>query len=41
MSDLKSEGITSHDFRYSFASNTYNEQITQGKSHQEAFDFYK
>lgn len=39
MTDLKSEDITSHDFRYSFASNTYNEQIEQGKSHQEALIF--
>jgi hypothetical protein len=37
--DLKNEGITSHDFRYSFASNTYQEQIEQGKSHQEALVF--
>jgi len=36
MNDLKEEGISSHDFRYSFASNTYQEQIDQGKSHQEA-----
>ena len=36
MADLKEEGISSHDFRYSFASNTYQEQIDQGKSHQEA-----
>lgn len=39
MADLKEEGITSHDFRYSFASNTYNEQIEEGKSHQEALLF--
>ena len=36
MADLKTEEITSHDFRYSFAVNTYNEQIEQGKSHREA-----
>ena len=36
MADLKAEEITSHDFRYSFALNTYNEQIKQGKSHREA-----
>ncbi len=39
MSDLRGEGITSHDFRYSFATNTYNEQIAQGKSYQEALIF--
>lgn len=39
MSDLKGEGIASHDFRYTFASNTYNQQIEQGKSHQEALIF--
>lgn len=37
--DLKNEGITSHDFRYSFASNTYKEQIEQGKSQQGALVF--
>ena len=37
--DLKNEGITSHDFRYSFAANTYKEQIEQGKSHQDALVF--
>jgi len=37
--DLKNEGITSHDFRYSFASNTYKEQIEQGKSQQDALVF--
>jgi len=36
MADLRGESISSHDFRYSFASNTYNEQINQGKSLQEA-----
>ena len=36
MADLKKEGITSHDFRYLFAFNTYKEQIEQGKLYQEA-----
>lgn len=34
--DLKEEGITSHDFRYTFAKETYYEQVQQDKSHQEA-----
>jgi hypothetical protein len=37
--DLKNQGLTPHDFRYSFASNTYREQIEEGKSQQEALLF--
>jgi len=39
MSDLKEESITSHDFRYTAAVNMYNQQIAEGKSHQEALIF--
>jgi hypothetical protein len=37
--DLKNQGLTPHDFRYSFASNTYKEKIEEGKSQQEALLF--
>ncbi len=39
MSDLKEEAISSHDFRYTAAVDMYNQQIAEGKSHQEALIF--
>ena len=39
MADLKVEGITSHQFRYSASVLFYNSQIEQGKSQKEALLF--
>lgn len=39
MADLKNEGITSHQLRYSAAVHFYNSQIEQGKSQNEALLF--